>query len=1341
MTKKLMSWKTKGMSRDLSVSAFNPEFAFENRNLRLSTNDGNTTMSWVNERGTLLMGVYDTDGSALKIEGTPVGAAVINHRLVLFSTESRDGEKVVDKPDHIYVLRLGADRESLTGSAVYSGWLNLSADYPLETLVSYEAEYVQKVYFTDGINQPRVINIAEYPESEYRKRVESGNSGDGSKVDTFFDFVPELRLQEDVQVEKILGGSGQFAPGVIQYAFTYYNKYGQESSIFHTTPLLYISHRDRGGSPEDKVDNAFRITVRGLDMSFDFLRIYSIHRTSLNATPICRRVQDIPLSECVHTSSRRVYLATSDGRPQLSNGSYTYRSYNESRQIAGITGMSECFGWVKSAYPNLTITATDGSEYTWREGAPESAVLWVTANAVSYAGKRVYVICCSPDHTQTSSHAEFSCIVTEQGITTYTDTGFSGDSIDPMELLYKSGESITAYTMEQKDGTLFLGNIGQTCPAITAEVREAVKDRLDVVSDMRSITPLEIASKDSDYKYSSQLTAVETGGTGNVPCGGFKHGDYYRLGIQFQYKTGKWSEPVPIGDYRQDNCPSETDSTVNLPCFSATVPSELATLLVHNDYLRARPVVVFPEPQDRVTLCQGVVCPTMYTTERRSNRKDLYAQSSWFFRAKRPAVSSDAVVFPPVGIQYDSGGSRTDSRLVYQGRGVGDSPADIKQVEIQGVFEERNQFKVDDFEVSTLHSPDIEFDTHLSVTDFSGTQYSKAGTVTFKRTLSDIDIQTSTPAISSVGAGFVHKSFSEAGTSGIGAGLFWDDFLVDDNDETKPFTPWVLQQSPVKFMVYPWHGSGALNNDINRPANYGVMSAELKRKVISNLRIADTYLSSSISPTPFSCSPELFSSDEVTVLKIGGKIYQGNVDTMLSPDDTDGTYFAFGKVTTGDGTRDGVVARKTDGGKGDANVVTDFTDPVNWKTFNGESTTASEPGTYKWNGNWYQDEETNPTEDTGKEFLETVIKKSPVRMKYKSTPHLVVWAGSELYKSLADCQLPVVDVINPNNANPQSDSRFGGDSDDALKANKWVPCGRSVPLSGDTRVCWEYGDTYYQRYDCLKTYAMTPEDVNQIVEIGSFMLETRVNIDGRYDRNRGQLSNINMSPRNFNLLNPVYSQQDNFFTYRIMDDDAYRNSRHPNLITWSLTKTSGADVDTWTNVTLASVLELDGDKGEVTRLARLDNRLLAFQDTGISEILYNESVQVSTENGIPVEIANSGKVQGKRYLSETVGCSNKWSMVTAPTGIYFMDSTNKAIYVLGGQLNNLSGSLGLNTWAKMSIPAQGVRWSPSDFNGFVAYYDRLSQDVLFISREKRGLVCSPPSMTTRWPPTSSVLMT
>jgi len=101
--------------------------------------------------------------------------------------------------------------------------------------------------------------------------------------------VPSLQLKEDVRVTKKYGG-GTFAAGVIQYAFTYYNQYGQESNIFYTSTLRYISPPDRGASPEERVSNSFDIVVKNVDTNFDYLRIYSIQRTSINSTPICKRV-------------------------------------------------------------------------------------------------------------------------------------------------------------------------------------------------------------------------------------------------------------------------------------------------------------------------------------------------------------------------------------------------------------------------------------------------------------------------------------------------------------------------------------------------------------------------------------------------------------------------------------------------------------------------------------------------------------------------------------------------------------------------------------------------------------------------------------------------------------------------------------------------------------------------------------------------------------------------------------------------------------------------------------------------------------------------------------------
>ena len=308
--------------------------------------------------------------------------------------------------------------------------------------------------------------------------------------------------------------------------------------------------------------------------------------------------------------------------------------------------------------------------------------------------------------------------------------------------------------------------------------------------------------------------------------------------------------------------------------------------------------------------------------------------------------------------------------------------------------------------------------------------------------------------------------------------------------------------------------------------------------------------------------------------------------------------------------------------------------------------------------------------------------------------------------------------------NPEVTNRFGGQTEEAFENNQWLPCGDPVSLIDDTNgiknsvaITWTEGDTYYQRYDHLKTYPFTLEDQNAITDIVSFMCETRVNLDGRYDRNRGQVNNFAVTPTNFNLMNDVYSQQNNFFNYRTVNPNKLNLDNFHNSITWTKTKTAGELIDTWTNITLASTLDLDGDKGDVRAIRRFNNNLIAFQDRGISQILYNENMQIASTEGVPIEIANSGKVNGKRYLSDKIGCANKWSMCETSNGIYFIDDTTKGIFLFNGKLDNLSDRLGFHSW--INAKSTGINiWNPVDFNGFVTYYDKVNGDVFFISKDE-----------------------
>ena len=1121
-----------GMQRDLSVSKHPAQFLYDGHNIRLTSREDNTLLAITNEKGTL-----NTD---VTVEGTYLGHALLNQYLIIFSKDTEGGK------DRITRINLADTSQSAT-TVLCNEDLGFQLDHPIEAIVSFENDNIQKVYWTDNLNPPRLINISP-----------SNDEKISSYTSTSFDFIPELDLKETVTVKKLLGASGEFAPGVIQYALTYYNKYGQESNIFWTTSLFYISYSDRGAAPDDKVANAFEITVSNVDTKFDFLRIYSIQRTSLDAVPFVKRIQDIDLH--------------------------------------GI----------------------------------------------------------------------------ENDTVTFIDTGLTGNNIDPTELLYKGGETIRAKTIEQKDNTLFLGNISLDRTSLDLHNEEgSIKNAISITTERRALKPHSVTS--GSYKYSNQLSHTDNDGNA-VPCCYFKRGDVYRLGVQFQHKNGKWSAPIRLedngDDFEMDKGPTENSSTsvLNLPIFKGTLEGKEVGTLWKAGFRKVRAVVVYPDAQDRNILCQGVINPTLTTVAQEG--ANIKAQSSWFFR---PICSSyiDGVRVSPKPFNVGGTGGYTDIYLDYAGRNTSQdtpdehdgpyNPEKLRAVEIQGYYDRSTQFFLRP-SYMTFHSSDVEFDDYLSVVDFNtDLRYRQVGNVLFTATLSDIDIQTETPTISSGGSGFVHRPLFSNSSHGIVSGLFYDDFLVDESDSGKKLSSYNQMGASSKWLIYPWQKKGSLNNDINRPADLGIASSVLKKKVMSNLRYADTtWLGQVPGLSTFDYSPQLFSSDHVSLLKIDTGFYLGNVDTALIPDKGDGIYFAWSGTITP--TAGGYIFDPSNDG-------TSF-DSNRWlKTFSYNENDSDHAGVYVWDsqsGKWGRID-TN----IGDDIVDLGIKKEMVRMRYKSSPHLVLSIGAGNISYEEGC-LPVLEIVRPSVIN-----RFGGDTKDALKENIWVPCGDPVSLNDkktDVKFYYSWGDTYYQRYDCLKTYAFSRDDINQVVEIGSFMLETHTNIDGRYDRNRGQLNNLNMDPTNFNLLNPVYSQKNNFFTYRILDNDYYTLQKFPNQITWTKEKQSGADTDLWANITLASTYDLDGSKGSITSLNLWKDNIFCFQNKGVSNILFNSRVQIPTSDGIPIEISNNYKVDGCRYIGDGIGCNSARLVKETPSGIYFMDSVSNHLFQIGEVLTDLAQS-------------------------------------------------------------------
>lgn len=299
---------------------------------------------------------------------------------------------------------------------------------------------------------------------------------------------------------------------------------------------------------------------------------------------------------------------------------------------------------------------------------------------------------------------------------------------------------------------------------------------------------------------------------------------------------------------------------------------------------------------------------------------------------------------------------------------------------------------------------------------------------------------------------------------------------------------------------------------------------------------------------------------------------------------------------------------------------------------------------------------------------------------------------------------------------PDMEHLYGGNTENAIENNKFISAG-PLAVIGDgwnNKVIANEGDTYFQRWDCLKTKPYSNSSVNNVIDITSFMVETHINIDGRTDLQRGVNYLASIDYAQFGTLNRVYSQPDNFITNMDLDED-FNLDEYRSSITWTLQKADSADVDEWSHVTLASTLKLDGDKGWCRAIRRFQNSLIAFQDRGISEILFNSRTQLSTTDGVPVEIANSGKVDGKRYITNKFGCINKWSITEGKNALYFIDNVNKAFCAFSGSIENLSLNLGFDAWFKRRNSTE--LWNPDTYPNVVSYYDRIHSDVYLVSND------------------------
>ena len=1370
MQEKSITLTNNGMNRDLSISKVDGSTAYDNHNIRIEALEDGTLLSVTNERGTKAIELADD------IKGKVIGYNVLGNHIILFTTDHtyyNPSPNDSSSKDRIYRIDVDADywfeeaaqeNDTAIDADRFSFGtvtrllevesLGFSTMSPIESVVHYESEDVQKIYWVDGVNPMRFMNF-----------MATGiTAADIEIVKSFSDSISST-------ITKSHAGNPR-PNGVAQYFLAYYNKHGQQSQIAWQSDLVYLSPDGKGGAPDGQNISVVSITLGGLSTDFDSFIVYSIFRSSLNAQPVAYIVADMS----VPTGANETVTITDSGANLTSIDPASLLFVGSRRVVAETIETKD-----KTLFlGNINVKLTDDDETL---GGLKKEIDRLRN------GRKISIT-----FLNTSSNTDAKSIVVENGSGYYPFTSQLGKSSSEI-LSFKGGE---IYRFALK----FWIN-GQETPAYW--IGDALNDKYPVISDgeiSRVYAKVEFTGGGNPTAFISQyhiervqvLIAEATYANRRVKAQGFINPTMFNLWERYNdrlYSMPSWVLRPHGGSLASEHFHSvynSTQSNGEIACNYwddadnykralndnnvgdfAKINSVLALIrfvyrfdtvftgyeieirldllyLFGND--SGKTATIPPSYYDGDTVAEGsgysiscksiLVGSTGYNSgadlkasvvEKLKNElsKDTYSLDSGTQTSISTAVQT-LIEYMLADTTYDNGtyiftnalntGTPRYTENKYDALNSQPSGAnrwytlsgDGHDKSYNNAYYKKHFMFVDE-SVVTLHSPEITYEA-INI-DKSSYSFRIVGVAEQSSVTADYTIDATHGKYTGENVISVDFSKNRGDAIGVSAWPLWRDNGLAPTDTRadnvkvydRSASHYTWSGSVVAYWMYLWGRSGKIHgysSDSKGESNDGTLTVTivnddfgtLKSKTFTNLHF--------LKKTTYATTPANVSCDSIRQFN-----YTSSQLVGIRKGETE---YSYGGI-----------------------VKTSLMVPDNVKY----------PIVYSDN-----EEDTNGAAISKSAFL---YSSDPVSIEFAATPHVVIsfesgkllpgatstsgsvpWGNTGQSGDGASYSASAIAFNKPATTRPYVflgeiyddtitvGNAYGGTSDAALQNCRFIPAGPVLPAGVGGVITGEYyadrGDTYIQRWDCLMTAPYSEDSVNKVIDITSVILETHINTEGRTDNYRGTKKLASIDTELFGKLNRVYSQQDNFIVRHTLDSASVVDD-YDYSISWTLNKADMSNIDEWAHINLVNTDTLDSRLGPVTALRTFNDRLYAFQHKGISEVLYNSRIQVGTSDGVPIELANSGRIDGVRNITSDYGCINKWSITRGKKALYFVDNINKAFCGFnGGAVENISDKLGFATWFR-NINSL-VTWKPASGIGdnIISFYDKENSDVYIVSK-------------------------
>lgn len=1274
---KQYQYKITGMSQDSAYQIFNPDKAFSCQNIRFfKTSESMSLVKMCNERGNSLhQYLLDLICEKHSIDYSDItnfhawGVCEIPNNYIVFAS-------YVNRQD------IGIQKDILISNEgiFYESSLEFNFKDEVQSICIQENDELIKVYFTDGKNPIMVIKITEDSNNEV--------TVDNIKKE----ILPSFTRDATVNIEKSFGG--RFHSGMIQYAFTYANENMQETNLWHITPLYIVGNNNEGAAADEICNISFKITLDDVDRDYDYICIYGILRTSLDAEPEVYTLENINL----HNSSDPIIITDTGAN---------WTSYNASELV--LKQRDRFVAKYMTSYGNRLFLANfklTKDEVDWEA---DTMPVWF-------------------DYLKNSIHVHFEGLNNSENArdnTTFRSNEwyrigiqFSDNYGSVSEVKYL--DDILMDTLDPTTKTLLRKTIKATLPPFALNFGKYTKARLMMVD--RTLLPHRSLCQGvlcpTVYRVQDRVD--------NAP---FAMSSWSMRGLWYNgyVDTLVSSGPdVPL-NYCLDKQTSELQNQKEHVSITdadwSDVSNELPPMLVrdfsysgtgtkyiahiHYDYIptihEGEPVWasskiyynIYVSDSDNTDLSNNTLAAQMElscaTAFADTSLKTLGGLLSHFEMTMSNYLDSLGTFYNPQRlvnilasqIRIKNANSLTTDYSsvvsdihwasdlnvpVYDGDGI---------MTIENAHEAAQAMSdkpfISDHNILTFHSPDIEKQGSV-IDNNSAIKYRVIGYTNMYKHYFDYYLDVTAPQDPTL-------------VDGIQA--------VARNEDRPTYNAYLWGSHGYKFPVYIWNRTQALHSQVE--AENGVWYSQVLKKIMCNKHFCEPVKGFSLrenendplvyfegvdsvdSPIningepvfPKMGIPRYFNSNEVIGLSLSKQpnslnllnteVYQGNVDLMHSS-----TFQIPIKAVNEDKT----VIFHPNGGdaincadaiwmryKSTPHIVI----PMSYVQCDDYALAPSLPTPYGDYSSYEPNHGAYMWCDNVHGFLRSTIHKY---LDYDAFDHDK--PNSILYVAELYLDLNVDDIY------PATES----------ESQLWIPISDWGDLfAGENGFTLTgYGDTYLGNWDCLKTYAFSEDDLQQYKDVTSITLESDINPLGRYDKFKNSDSVLHASATTFNIYNDVYNQKDNLFTYRNLAKEL--NSFSSQLF-YSQIKTLGEKVDSWSGISPISVLDTEGVNGEITGLISNNSGVYVFQKKAISKVSVNTRVAIPASDGVPITIGNNSAVDEPHLLTTNYGTNDIKFVKKLEDIIYFINNDNYYDLISiseNDSISNLSLSGGMHTF-------------------------------------------------------------